>query len=142
MDPKRGKQCLGVPLPVPPSQRNPSSQRNPLTRSTANATSQDDPSGAMTSTEFVEVLAALQRQEERYSEELRRRDERISELESDISELRERQTKIPSTPPGTVDISRGPQGLRVRGPAGYALAVAALLFGAVLLWQLKTIWPK
>lgn len=141
MDPQRGKQCLGVPLQTPLS------QRGKITRNTANSASHDDPTGAMTSADVVELLGVLQRQEERYAEELRKRDERLAELESDISELRDRATKIPSTPPGTVDISRGPQGLRVKGPAGYALAVAGLLFAtavlaAVLIHQIKAIWPK
>lgn len=138
VDPTKGKQVLGVPI-VPVTEANPLR----ATMRSSMSESRDEPrSGRLSKDELDVLLMHLQGVEERYTEALKARDERISEIENELRELHERTTKIPSTPPGNVDISKGPQGVRVRGPAGYALAIAALLFAAVALWQLKPLLTK
>lgn len=135
VDPTKGKQVLGVPIA-------PVTEANPLraTMRSSMSESRDEPrSGRLSKDELDVLLMHLQGVEERYAEALKARDERISEIENELRELHERTTKIPSTPPGNVDISKGPQGVRVRGPAGYALAIAALLFAAAVLFGAKPV---
>ena len=128
VDPKLGKQVLGVPI-VPISEANPMR----ATMRSSMSESHDEPrSSRLTRDELDALLTHLRGVEERYQAA-------IAALEQRLDELHERTTKIPSTPPGNVDISKGPQGLRVRGPAGYALAIATLIFAAAVLLSAKPV---
>lgn len=111
----RGKSSCGVPI----------EERALGLRESHDEPRQDE----LTPSQFETLMAHLQGVEERYQAA-------IAALERRLDELSDRATKVPSTPPGTVDIQRGPQGLRVRGPAGYSLAIAVVLLAAVALWKL------
>lgn len=122
VDPKLGRQCMGVPLPTVAKSQTPNPKRASM------SDSRDEPiSGQLSTNELSLLLAHLQDVEERHRAA-------IAELRSEVDALSERASKLPSTPPGNIDITRG--NLRVRGPAGYALAIVALISGALAAWQL------